>query len=175
MANFLQALLDHLKELWPIRIIDADCLGVRFTFGKHVAQLNPGLHFFCPGLQTIEEVAVVYQEIDCSLQSMQTSDDVAVTFSANVGYEIRDVVKWRTKVHHFDGSIERAARGHLGELINQTDYETIRTHTGDFGDEAKAKLQKQATAWGVRVKSVRLTDFVKARQYRFLGNEIPVL
>jgi regulator of protease activity HflC (stomatin/prohibitin superfamily) len=175
MANFLQAILDHLKALWPVRIIDADCQGVRFTIGKHVSLLQPGLHFFCPGLQEIEEVAVAYQEIDCSLQSMQTSDDLSVTFSANVGYEIKDAVKWRIKVHHFDGSIERAARGYLGDLINQTDYETIRSHTGEFGDQVRVMLQKKAKLWGVKIVSVHLADFVKARQYRFLGNETPIL
>lgn len=166
MGQLFQAILDNLYKLWPYRIVDADCQGVRFTFGKKVEKLEAGGHWFFPGIQHVEEWAVKYQEIDCKVQSVETSCGEAVTFSANVGYTIEDVSLMRTEVHDFDLTLERATRGILGDMVAETDLKTLRTRRKKLAADVLKALKEETSGWGVTIRKVRMTDFTRAEQQR---------
>lgn len=130
-----------------------------------------GGHWFVPGLQYIEEHVVVYQELDCQVQSVETKDGESVTFSANIGYAVVDLVKARTNVHDHETTLERALRGHLAAAIADVDFAMSKRDRKKLCTAAKAALKAEATEWGIDVQQVRLTDFVKAQQQRrFMDN-----
>jgi regulator of protease activity HflC (stomatin/prohibitin superfamily) len=167
-GQLIQAILDNLYKLWPYRIVDIDERGVRFTFGQPKA-LTPGGHWFVPGFQTIERYHIAYQEIDCALQSMETKDGIGITVSANVGYVIVDVVKYRTAVYNTDATLERAMRGTLGEIIETSTFEQLRGGRKRLSISLKKELTKQGEEWGVEIRNARLTDFTRTRAYRVFG------
>lgn len=172
MGQLFQLILDNLFKLWPYRIIDVDCQGVRFI-RKGVELLQPGGHWFLPGFQYVEEHVVVYQELDCQTQSVETQDGESVTFSANIGYAVFDLVKARTGLHDHETTLERALRGHLAAAIADVDFAVSKRDRKKLCTAAKAALKPEATAWGIDVQQVRLTDFVKAQQQRrFMGNSL---
>jgi regulator of protease activity HflC (stomatin/prohibitin superfamily) len=169
MGQLFQLIIDNLYKLWPVRIVDADEQGLRFRFGKHTDLLSPGTHWFVPGLMKIEKFCVTYQEIDCEVQTMDTADNMCVSFSANAGYIIRDVVKYRLGLHSADSTIERRLRGILGDLVEDSLYADLRKSRRKFADRAKKDLIKQCETWGVEVVNVSLTDFAKTKAYRLFG------
>jgi regulator of protease activity HflC (stomatin/prohibitin superfamily) len=169
MGDFLLKAFEFLREFWPFQTIDADEQGVRFTLGKHVKLLQPGLHMYFPWLQKIEAWPVTYQEVDCLLQSIETIDGVSVSLSANVGYTVYNAAKMRLNVHNFDLSLERAARVHLFATITNTPFKEIKETLDDVAEECRKALHKQTSEWGVRIKRVGLTDFVTASAYRLFG------
>jgi regulator of protease activity HflC (stomatin/prohibitin superfamily) len=165
VGQLFQLVLDNLYKLWPVRIIDIDSQGVKFS-PKKVEKLEPGVHWFIPGWQEIEHWTVVYQEIDCLLQSVATADNISVTFSANCGYTIQDAALMRTQVQHFDATLERALRSNLAEAVANSDYATTKVGRKRICSAALKALRKETEGWGVTIEKVRLTDFVPAEQQR---------
>lgn len=100
---------------------------------------------------------------------METTDGVPVTFSANLGYEIRDASRARTEVHDIDTTLERAARGALGGIVAGKTWNAIHTGSRDLGDEARRAVAEVASGWGVKIVRVRLTDFVRSKSYRLFN------
>lgn len=174
MGDFLRQILDHLKELWPISVVDPDDQGILFDRGLPAKSLAPGWHLYLPGIQRIEIMPVVYQELDCQLQTVETLDGIAVTFSANVGFEVRDAAKARTAVHDVDATLERAARGALGKLVTERTWVQLTGHASDLVSDARKAVADDASGWGVKIVRVRLTDFARSKTYRLLGGTHPI-
>ena len=170
MGDFLRQILDHIRELWPLRVIDVDDQGILFDRGNPATQLAAGIHFFVPGIQRIETMPVVYQELDCQLQTVETKDGIAVTFSANVGFEVRDAAKARTAVHDIDLTLERCARGALGKLITERTWAELTGHIAEVVGDARKAVAEDSAGWGVKIVRVRLTDFARSKTYRLLGS-----
>lgn len=176
MGQFLQIILDFLREYLVIwRVVYAGQLGCRWTLGKHTKNLKPGFYFFCPVLQHIETTASCYQEVDTLLQTFTTKDGKSVSMSANVGFTLYNAAKWYTEVWNFDSTCERAIRGHLFLMLHALDYDEIRTSIPALADTLRDRIHEQATEWGVRIKQVRLTDFVLAPTYRVLNEASKLL
>jgi regulator of protease activity HflC (stomatin/prohibitin superfamily) len=173
MGQFLQIILNFMREYLVVwRVVYKGQLGIRWTMGKWVKNLKPGFYFFLPIFQRIETTWACYQEVDTLTQTFSTKDGKAVSLSANVGYTIYNAAKYHTEVYNFDATIERAIRGHLFEILHSLDYEEIRTSIPALAGLLRDAVHQQATAWGVRIHQVRLTDFVSAPTYRLL-NEVP--
>lgn len=170
MGQLLQIVLDNLYKLWPVRIIDVDSQGVKL-FPKGVKLLHPGVHWFIPGIQEIEHWTVSYQEIDCQLQSISTTDNISVTFSANCGYTVQDASLMRTKVQHFDSTLERALRSNLAEAVSNSEYVLTKRARKKLCSEALRALREETKEWGVTIEKVRLTDFVPAEQMRRFNSQ----
>lgn len=169
MGQLFQLVLDNLYKIWPYRIVDADEQALRFWLGKTVILLQPGGHWFVPGLSKIEKWTVTYQEIDCLVQSMETKDGISITFSANAGFVVTDVVKMRLGMHDFDATFERSLRGILGEIVETTTFADLRGSRSRLAARAKRQLAREMNPCGVEVRRVRLTDFVRTKQYRLFN------
>lgn len=176
MGELWGRLLDNLKFLWPLRLIDADEQGVRFIGGKHVQHLMPGWYLHLPGWMKIESMVCTYQEVDCQVQSMDTKDNVPITFSANVGYVIHDYRNLRLVVQDYDGTLERSTRGILGELVESHNLADLRGARKSLAKKALKALTEETKDWGIEIQRVRLTDFApRTKQLRlFGGGTLPI-
>jgi regulator of protease activity HflC (stomatin/prohibitin superfamily) len=169
MGQLFQLILDNLYKLWPVRIIRAHEQGVLLGRKGDAKLLLPGWHLFCPGLHQLERKVVAYQMADCDLQSCTTKDGVEVTVSLNLGYEIRDLALMWVKYEHFDTSLINKARGHVLEVIMATDYEVLTAEPAAIARKILAAVREDVRGTGIKLVDARLDQFVKARQYRFLG------
>jgi regulator of protease activity HflC (stomatin/prohibitin superfamily) len=173
MGQFLQIIIDFLREYLVIwRVVYRGNMGCRWTLGKYTKNLRPGFYFFVPIFQHIEATPSCYQEVDTIIQTFTTADGKSVSLSANVGYTIYNAAKWFTEVYNFDSTIERAIRGHLFEKLHALSYDDIRKSIPALSGELRDAIHDEATEWGVRIRKVRLTDFVSSPTYRLL-NEAP--
>jgi regulator of protease activity HflC (stomatin/prohibitin superfamily) len=168
MGQLFQLILDNLYKLWPYRIVDADCQGLRLYRGG-MKLLLPGGHWFWPGLQEIETYNVVYQNVDCGEQSLTTKDRKRVTLSCNLGYRTHDLMKMRMSYWHFDKTLVNDARGIV--------YEVVTTHTLDelladpevIQKVLLAELRKEFAGSGVRIQSAKLDQLVEVKPYKVFG------
>lgn len=175
MGDFLKLVFEQLREYFiPFVVINSDEQGIRWTLGRPRLLLHgqglfkTGLFVYCPLLQRVEKEIVTYQEIDCLLQTLDTSDRQPISLSCNVGYIIRNYMKWRTSVQDFDNSLERATRVHLFQVITNATLLETRQSLRLLEDQARKALQRQATDWGVRIVRVGLTDMTNALPLRLL-------
>lgn len=168
VTNLFQWLLDRVMAWWPVRLVDADEQGVKFTGGKKLTLLEPGVHWFFPKWETIEKVNVKYQEVDCLTQALETTDGVGILISVNVGYDIRNAVKWRTEVQEFDDTLERRVRGLVAQSILPMSWEELRNAetVAALSQAVLTDLRDHGAKWGVRFRNVSVTDLARSRPLR---------
>jgi regulator of protease activity HflC (stomatin/prohibitin superfamily) len=170
VGQLVQLILDNLYKLWPYRIIDADCQGVRLFRGG-MKLLAPGGHWFFPGLQQIEEFVVTYQNLDCGEQTVTTKDGRKVTLSCNLAYRIADLMKMRSQFQHFDTTVRNDARGIVFEVVTVMDYASIVAEPLAIQRELRRQLRWRFKGSGVRIVSAKLDQFVETRPYVVFGKQ----
>jgi regulator of protease activity HflC (stomatin/prohibitin superfamily) len=172
MGELLQKIIDNLHALWPVRIVDADEQGVLRDRGKYLKLRQPGIHLFIPGLQKIDVFNVRHQEVDCGVQSMETKDGQAVSFSINVGYRITDAARMVLEFQYFDSTLRNLARGLMATAIQERTYADLQGKLPDLAKEVRRSLRRVVARGGIRVRTVRLDEFVQAPQLRLLGSSV---
>lgn len=169
MGQLFQLILDNLYKLWPYRIIDADCQGVRLYRGG-MTLLKPGGHWHFPGLHQIEEYCTVYQNIDCGEQRLTTKDAIKVTLSCNLGYRITDLMKMRLQFQHFDTSLRNVARGIVYEVVAEHTYAELIADPQMIQQALLKGCRKELEGTGVRVMDAKLDQFAETRMYSIFGS-----
>lgn len=167
--SWIQAIFDFLHQFWPLRIVNSYQKGVRFKLGQDTEELGTGWYFFIPFFWSIEVVHTVPDVMDLGVHSITTRDDVTVTFSANVAYEIVDARLMYTKVQDFSLSLARLAEGHLATKIRDLDYRELIDTQKKLEESLERTLTTKAKGWGVLISDVWITDLVKTKQYRLFG------
>lgn len=170
-GNLLTTILENLAKLIPGRMINDYERGVRYTRGRpRHTQLGAGWWWFVPLYQSIKIVSVKDQVKDIATQSVTTRDDVSVSASLCIEYEIFDAVLWQNEVHEFDESLHGLSKIYLSRAFRVRDYAYLRTHQRRVEHAMERALGKHAREWGVLIRTVGLETFVKARQFRIMGD-----
>lgn len=168
--NWIEAIFSRLAELWPFVKVHSYQQGVRFRCGKDVARCAPGVHFAFWWFEEIMVVDVVEQSINLPTQSVTTHDNVAVTFSANILYEVEDARVMYTSVQDFDDSLTAAAMNHLAQKVRAWSWDELVDGQRDLEKSLKGTLSTRAARWGVKITDVAFTDMARARVYRWYGD-----
>jgi len=168
VGDLFQKLLDNLKACWPIRVIESNQGGVKRSRGKKPKYLGPGVRWFIPGLESIEVVEIAYQEIDCGIQSMVSKDNVPVSFSTNVGYTISDASQMSESFYNFDTTLRNMVRGQMADAVMNNTYAELQANLPVVLKGVRRALRR-SFARSVRIKTVRLDEFVPSKQFRLLG------
>jgi regulator of protease activity HflC (stomatin/prohibitin superfamily) len=163
--NIVQAILDFLRQFWPMEIVHSYERGVRFWLGRDVALLEPGLHWFLPFFGSIHTVAVVQDYIRLGNQNLTTRDGKPLLVSCNIRYEVTDARAAFVGVQEFPVSLGDAARQHLSSAIREYDYADLLSKQSDLERDTKSAINKVSTKWGVRVTNVGLADFILTRSF----------
>jgi regulator of protease activity HflC (stomatin/prohibitin superfamily) len=155
----VDAIIANLASLVPLKVVYSYQQGVRFHKGIDTALLEAGLYWYVPFVQKIEVVDTVPSVMDLPNQPITTKDDIIVTISANVTYEITDARLMWTKVQDFEDSL----RGHIAARAREWSYAELLAGQKELEKSLKGTLTTYVKDWGVRVLDVKLTAFVKAR------------
>lgn len=171
--SWIEVLLSRIGQLWPWRKVQAYQMGVRTTFipwkGVRVNVMEPGIVRAIPFFDDIE-IRDVQEDTDNLLtQSVTTTDDVAVTFSANFAYEIDDVRASVMNVREFASSLRDVGMMHLSERIRDQTWAELRDGQKELERSLRGTLTTRAKDYGVKITRVGITDLVKARQFRHFG------
>lgn len=173
MTSWIGEILSRIADLWPFTRIQGWQRGVRTTFipwrGIRVVVLEPGIARHIWWFDTVIALDVQEDSVNLATQSVTTSDDVAVTFSASFMYEIEDVHAALFNVKEFTSSLQDLAIMHLSERVRELSWDELRSGQKELERSLKGTLETRAKKWGVRITKCGLTDMVKARQFRHFG------
>ncbi|HSE45382.1 MAG TPA: SPFH domain-containing protein [Gemmatimonadales bacterium] len=170
MGSFLEILVQYLVELLPIRIIRNYQAGVRFTWGKRVSPVSPGVHLRLLGLSEIDVIDVAEQVIKLPVQRITTKDRKAVSIRGEVCYRITDPVKYHTAVLHTDISIVNLCLAHMHYQVRRRDAEKILNRQSGLEKAIVRRLSPAAERWGLEILTFCLTDLVETRAYTIIGD-----
>lgn len=168
--SFLDFLLSIWSAIWPVRVVRTGWQGVVFRWGTaEGSPREPGVHWIVPTFWGWETRPVTLRWVDLPPQSITTSDGKVLALSANIGFEVVDLVRALTLTDDFETSMARLATGHLHGRVAAWSWDEVMGQRRELEASVLKTLRDRAEPWGVRVVDVRLTDCTPTRVYRLFN------
>lgn len=194
LSSIIPELLKNIWKLLPFRfvIIDQYQQGVFFRCGKAIKLCNvktgvpflyykktfpwayferSGLHFHWVFIEDIPLITNVLQVMETQIQTISTKDNIDITVSFSISYEIPNALLYWTKVQEFDNSLENFVQGIIGKTITKRNYDSIKNNTTRLCADMQKQIQAKVEQWGVKIDAISLINMTKARPIRLLGAE----
>jgi hypothetical protein len=166
LGEFLRWLLDRAYQLWPFRIVEPWEQGLRLFLGRPSSPLGRGLHMFVPLLGDIRTETTVLRALETEVQSVETEDGMALSFSLSLAYRIVDVLAYFTTLHDADASIQNLVQTWAAEEIRTSQAGNIDERlAGSIRDLCFDRLLEH----GVQLDSVGFVNLVRCSTLRLIG------
>ena len=169
--NFLDTLLNFLKEFWPFAIVEQTDRGVFYFFGR--AQkwvLRPGLYAFVPWFTDIVPASIVPEPLSSPLLNITLKDGGTLGYSISFVFVVEDVWKALNCVDEYKDNLDEIVTAIVSEKLAEVEASRL--------DPASRKrlctdlvrwVNLETTEFGVQVRSIRFTNFaINQRAYRLL-------
>ncbi len=161
--TFITSLIPHLA------LMQKNYGGVKFKRGGKVKEIKPGLYWWWPIITNVEEIPTKQQTIRLESQSLTTKDDISVTTSLIVVYNITDVVTAIVDVDVED-VIGDTALFSAVEVVTPKTFEECKTELASkIPKLLKQKCHRDLSKIGVSVKKAFLCDFAETTVYSVMG------
>jgi len=141
-----------------IRVISQWERGIVFRFGKFLRQIQPGLSWVIPFIDSIYHVDMRIRTMDVVPQEVMTKDSVPTKIDAVVYYQIFDAQKSITAVENFAYASTLLAQSKLRDIVGKYDLDTLLMSKDKIGNEVLQALQAPTDEWGVNIKSVEIKN-----------------
>jgi regulator of protease activity HflC (stomatin/prohibitin superfamily) len=168
--SWIEIVAQYIRALWPVWVVYTGQKGVLYRFGEAKKVLGPGAYFVFWGLNRLRIEPVAVDSLNLPTQSETTLDGYEVAYSVNIIYEVVDPLKKQTKVQDFNDTLQNLIMVHLSRVVRGTNYADILAHRGIIESKMRKHLYRFARAWGVRILELGLTDFVRPKHLRHMGD-----
>lgn len=170
--TIVEFILSVWSSVWPLRVVRTGWQGVVFRWGRAEERpREPGLVWIIPTFWQWDTRPVTLRWIDLPPQSITTKDGKVIALSANVGYEVQDLVRALTLTDDYEISMARLATGHLHGRVGAWTLQEMLDQRRDLEVSVLNTLRKRAEDWGLTVQDVRLTDCTPTKVYRLFNEE----
>lgn len=141
-----------------IRVISQWERGVVFRWGKFLREIQPGLNWVIPLIDSIYHVDMRIRTMDVVPQEVMTKDSVPTKIDAVVYYKIFDAQKSVTAVENFAYASTLLAQSKLRDVVGKYDLDTLLSSKDKIGNEVLQVLQGPTDEWGVNVRSAEIKN-----------------
>jgi len=175
LGSILPSLLENITRLLPVRLtfVRPYERGVKFSCGKHVTVLEPGVHAFWNYWQDVESVSVALQCVESQKLALTTKDGKTVVLSIAVQYSIADAQAYWTAVQDFDQSLLNMIEGEVSRVVYKKTADEIIADPQRFGDAVNTVASRTAKKWGCEIHNVSLPNLAVAKVIRLVGDALP--
>jgi regulator of protease activity HflC (stomatin/prohibitin superfamily) len=173
MSEFLRAILDFIKELWPVAVVDAWEQGVLFRMGTCKGARAAGWYFVWPYADKLLTVSMLPAPIFTGRQDVTAGDGTVVSFVASAIVQVTDAERVLVGVDDYQESAREILSSVLADKIASVDAERLKP-------DGRGRLLSSLTRWaddelspfGMTVSKVRFATFVSsARTYRIMQDQ----
>lgn len=172
MAELLHLILEVLKFLWPLRLVDQWERGVWYVCGHYWRTVGPGVFPVLPWFMEVRPVNMVPAIHGTPLQTVTLRNKAQLTYSATVTVQVEDPAKALNEVDQWHETVIELVAGTLAERLAEADPERFdpdRRKRQRLLEELRAELDGEAQKWGVRVRVLRFNNFaIGVRTHRLL-------
>jgi regulator of protease activity HflC (stomatin/prohibitin superfamily) len=144
--------------IFGIRVISQWERGVVFRLGKFFREINPGLTWVIPIIDSVYHVDMRIRTMDVVPQEVMTKDSVPTKIDAVVYYKIFDAQKSITAVENFSYASTLLAQSKLRDVVGKYDLDTLLVSKDNIGNEVLKALQAPTDEWGVNIRSVEIKN-----------------
>ncbi|MCI4340584.1 MAG: SPFH/Band 7/PHB domain protein [Thermoplasmata archaeon] len=129
--------------------------------------LEPGFYFHWP--LKIEEVLshhVVTDPVVMPEQSLTTKDQVSITLTPVVTFDVEDVRLLLLGVSTLEGALADSVSGVVSNMVLEREWDKIVDE--DFAHEVEKKVRARAKRYGLKVTEVQFRDVSRCRTIRLI-------
>ncbi|KKL96785.1 hypothetical protein LCGC14_1841040 [marine sediment metagenome] len=168
LGAIIPALLQNFWSLVPVSTIYSYQRGVKFRFGRPVAEYAPGrIVVWVPFIENVEILVAVPQVIETEAQTFETKDGKTITVSIAVEYRITRATDWFAR-QDVDDSLVNMAQVALTDASRTHDWPNFKENGEAIEEDVLAALQKRVGSWGVEVTRVGLINCAQTRLLRLI-------
>jgi regulator of protease activity HflC (stomatin/prohibitin superfamily) len=140
--------------------------GVKFTLGKFVGVLEPGLRTVIPLVQSWERVDMRVKAVDVPRQESITRDNVTVEIDAVIYYRVRDAQKAVLEVEQYMYAVQQLAQTTMRNIVGEVDLDALLAERERISRQIREIIDEATDPWGIAVQSVELKDIILAENMK---------
>lgn len=141
-----------------IRQINQYQRGVKFTFGRYSAVMEPGWRLVFPIIQSYQKVDMRIKAVDVPDQEAITKDNISVTVNAVIYYKVSSAEKAIIEVEDFYYAVSQLAQTTMRNVVGEVNLDELLSNRDVIAERIRAIVDKATDAWGIEVQSVELKD-----------------
>ena len=141
-----------------IKVVKEYERGVKFTLGKYVGIMKPGLRIVIPVIQTWERVDMRVKAVDVPDQDCITRDNISVNVNAVIYYKVRDAERAIIQVEHFTYAISQLAQTTMRNIVGEVELDELLANRDDISTKIREIIDTASDPWGLKVDAVELKD-----------------
>ena len=146
--------------------------GIKFTFGKFTAVMEPGWRIIWPIIQSCQKVDIRIKAVDVPDQNAITRDNVTVKVNAVIYYKVSDAPKAIIEVEDFRYAISQYAQTTMRNIVGEVTLDELLSSRDKIADRIREIVDKETDAWGLKVNNVELKDVsLPAEMERTIGKQ----
>ena len=126
--------------------------GVKFTFGRFTAVMEPGWRIVLPIIQSYQKVDVRIKAVDVPDQNAITRDNVSVKVNAVIYYKVSDAPKAVIEVEDFRYAISQYAQTTMRNIVGEVTLDELLSSRDKIADRIREIVDKETDAWGLKVQ-----------------------
>jgi regulator of protease activity HflC (stomatin/prohibitin superfamily) len=139
-----------------LRVIHQYERGIKFTLGKYVGIMHPGLNFVMPIFQTFQKVDIRVAVVDVPDQDCITKDNVTVKVNAVLYYKVTGAKEAILEVEEYHNAISQLAQTTMRDVVGEVDLDQLLANRDNISNRIQTIVDKSSDPWGVKVQSVDL-------------------
>jgi regulator of protease activity HflC (stomatin/prohibitin superfamily) len=140
--------------------------GVKFTLGKFVGVMEPGLGTVIPLIQSWERVDMRVKAVDVPRQESITRDNVTVEIDAVIYYRVRDAKKAILEVEEYMYAVQQLAQTTMRNIVGEVDLDALLAERERISRQIREIIDEATDPWGIAVQSVELKDIILAENMK---------
>jgi regulator of protease activity HflC (stomatin/prohibitin superfamily) len=157
-AMFPFALMLLILLARSVRQINQWEVGLKFSLGKFVGRMEPGIHLMIPLLTSMMRIDTRIRNRDLPAQMVITSDSVTVMIDAVVYYRVVDPQKAALNVENYELAIKDRAKVVLRDIVGETTLDNVLEHREEISAKVRAAVEQFVAQWGLHVELIALQD-----------------
>ena len=139
--------------LSSLKVIQEYERGIKFTFGKYVGVMNPGLRVVIPIVQSYQKVDMRVKTVDVPGQECVTRDNISVHVNAVLFYRIAAAEKAVLDVESYAYATSQLAQTTMRNIVGEVELDELLANREQISERIREIVDKQTDPWGVKVET----------------------
>jgi len=141
-----------------LRVVKEYERGVKFTLGKYVGVMKPGLREVLPLIQSWQRIDMRIVATDIPSQEVITKDNVPMKVNGVVFFKVVNAEKAVLEVEKYKFAISQLAQSALRDMTGKAELDVVLAKREEIGDQIKKVVDDETDPWGIKVTDVKIKD-----------------
>ncbi len=146
--------------LSSLKVIQEYERGIKFTFGKYVGIMEPGLRVIVPVVQTYQKVDLRVKTVDVPGQECVTKDNISVHVNAVLYYRISSAEQSVLEVESYAYATSQLAQTTMRNVVGEVELDQLLSQREQISERIRQVVDERTDPWGIKVETVELKDVI---------------